>query len=184
MSTLFERYRALYIDGSCIDLEYSGRRYEPDWCYPKNAEPIGYENGIMYCFIKGYGETVFAANPESYNSDVHVYPLARSFEDFLGLILACGSANPPEQVIWMTRERFEEHVKNTLADTFSKNREAVLKRIREELGVEPISDPYDYVKSVQKDFDYSKIKFRKERNNKVQFEEVRMTVVTRFKNDK
>ena len=183
MSTLFEKYRALGIDGSCIGLEYSGRNYEPDWCYPKNAVPIGYENSILYCFIKGYGETVFAANPESC-VDINVYPIARSFEDFLGLILACGSANPPEQAIWMTRGQFEEHVKNTLEDTFPNEREAVLKRIREELGVAPISDPYDYVKSVQKDFDYNKIKFRKERNQKVQFEEVRTVIVTRNKKDK
>ena len=177
MSTLFERYKALNLDSGRIDLEYSENRYKPDWCYPKNATPIGFENGIMYCFIKGYKETVFAANPESC-ADINVYPLARSFEDFLGLVLACGSANPPEQIIWMSRKQFEEHLKKSL-EILTNETQAVLKRIREELGITPIENPYDYVKEVQKDFDYSNIKFRKERIPKVQFEEVRIDIVTR-----
>ena len=56
----------------------------------------------MYCFIEPYGEMVFACNPDTC-ADVFVYPLARTFEDFMRLILACGSTNPIEQIIWMDK---------------------------------------------------------------------------------
>ena len=44
--------------------------------------------------------TVFACNPESC-ADINVYPLAKNFDDFIRVILACGSANPVEQIVWM-----------------------------------------------------------------------------------
>ena len=55
------------------------------------------DGAILSCFLPDFGETVFACNPESC-ADSYVYPLAGSFEDFLRLILACGSPNPPEQL--------------------------------------------------------------------------------------
>lgn len=33
------------------------------------------------------------------------------FKDFIGLILACGSSNPIEQIVWMNKEQFEQHMK-------------------------------------------------------------------------
>lgn len=54
---------------------------------------------------------VFASNPESC-ADSCVYPLARSFEDFIRLIISCNSANPIEQIVWMSKEKFEEHLAN------------------------------------------------------------------------
>ena len=59
------------------------------FCYPMGRS--------SNCFLPDFGETVFACNPESC-ADSYVYPLAGSFEDFLRLILACGSPNPPEQL--------------------------------------------------------------------------------------
>ena len=41
----------------------------------------------MYCFIEPYKDMVFAANPDTC-ADVFVYPLARTFEGFMRLILA------------------------------------------------------------------------------------------------
>lgn len=41
----------------------------------------------MYCFIEPYKDRVFAANPDTC-ADVFVYPLARTFEGFMRLILA------------------------------------------------------------------------------------------------
>lgn len=49
-----------------------------------------------------YGEMVFACNPESC-VDQNVYPLAANFEDFIRLVLACGTANPLEQIVWMDK---------------------------------------------------------------------------------
>ena len=155
MKTLFEKYHALDIDTSLIQLEKREDFYVYD-CYPVNAKPIGFEGCILYCFIDGYEEMVFAANPENYGEDGQVYPLAENFKDFLRLVVACGSANPVEQIENMTREQFENHVKTTW-DSCGEEGRAVLEKIKMELGISPMEDPYGYVKEVQKNFDRSKI---------------------------
>ena len=91
METLFDQYKELNINGSLICLEQVEDIYSY-FCYPTNAKAIGFEGSIMYCFIEPYGEMVFACNPDTC-ADVFVYPLARTFEDFMRLILACGSTN-------------------------------------------------------------------------------------------
>ena len=108
METIYEKYMALPIDKGLLCLE-NGDITEPYFCYPVNAKPIGFEGCILYCFLPEYGEMVFACNPESC-ADQNVYPLAATFEDFIRLILACGTANPVEQIVWMDKNKFEEHI--------------------------------------------------------------------------
>ena len=81
MKTIYEKYMASPIDKELLCLEH-GEITEPYFCYPVNAEPIGFDGCILYCFLPEY-----------------VYPLAKNFEDFLRLILACGTADPVEQSV-------------------------------------------------------------------------------------
>ena len=97
MKTSYEKFMALPIKKELLCLE-QGDITEPYFCYPANAKPIGFEGCILYCFLPEYGE--------------NVYPLAANFEDFIRLILACGTANPVEQIVWMDRSKFEEHMAN------------------------------------------------------------------------
>lgn len=108
--TMYEKFLSLNIDGGLISLERADSSFADYFCYPTNAKAIGFECCIMYCFIEGYGETVFACNPESC-ADIYVYPLARDFGDFMRLILACGSASHAEQIIWMSERQFEQHLR-------------------------------------------------------------------------
>lgn len=159
MKTLFDRYKELIIDGSLICLG------EVDdicsyFCYPINARAIGFEGSIMYCFIEPYGDTVFACNPDSC-ADVFVYPLAKSFENFLRLILACGSANPIEQIAWMDKDKFTKHLKEEEAVRTEEQR-ALIRYLEKELGIAPIADTYKYVKELQSHFDNSGIAYSDE----------------------
>ena len=86
MEILFDRYKELDINGSLIYLKQVENFYSY-FCYPANAKAIGFEESIMYCFIEPYKDMVFAANPDTC-ADVFVYPLARTFEGFMRLILA------------------------------------------------------------------------------------------------
>ena len=95
MKTTYEKYCDLGIAQDVF----------PHFCYPANAKAIGTEGSILYCFIESYGDMVFACNPESC-ADTYVYPLARTFDDFIALILSCGSANPVEQIVWMRKTLF------------------------------------------------------------------------------
>ncbi len=156
--TTYEKYLSLNIDGSLISLERAG--CSDYFCYPTNANAVGYEGCIMYCFIDGYGETVFACNPESC-ADICVYPLARDFNDFIKLILACGSANPVEQIIWMNERQFEQHLQGE-KEIRSAEQEKLLLFLKKELNIAPMQNPFEYVKELQKGFDYGKIQYNDE----------------------
>lgn len=103
---------------------------------------------------------VFACNPESC-ADQNVYPLAASFEDFIRLILACGTANPVEQIVWMDKSKFEEHMANE-EKVLTDEQRAAVQQLQSELGLLPMEKPFEYVKTVQKGFDSSKIKYSDE----------------------
>lgn len=159
MKTLFERYKRLNIDGSLICLE-AAEDISPYFCYPVNATAIGFEGSIMYCFIKPYGDMVFACNPDTC-ADVFVYPLAKTFEDFMRLILACGSANPVEQIVWMNREQFADHLQEEAASRTAQQK-TILHDLAQALGISPMDEPYDYVKELQAHFDSSGVVYSDE----------------------
>ena len=159
MNTTYEKYCELGIDGSLISLETAADVF-PYFCYPANARAIGTEGSILYCFIEPYGDMVFACNPDSC-TDTYVYPLAETFDDFIALILSCGSVNPVEQIVWMSKEQFNQHLNDEAAVRTDQQNE-VLRIIQKELGILPMSAPYDYVKRLQSEFDGSRIEYRDE----------------------
>ncbi len=121
---------------------------------------LGWDNGIHFGTIRGYGDIMFAVNPEQY-LDEKVYPLAKSFEDFLGLLLATGHTAVIEQIVSFTKEQYDAYIKEE--DLFSNaERVTLLARIREELDITPIDDPYAYVKDLQQNFDRHKIAYTDE----------------------
>ena len=156
---LFEKYKALNINGELISLEYR-EIDEPYFCYPVNAKVIGFEGSILYCFLPEYKDIVFACNPESC-ADKYVYPIALNFEDFIRIILACGSANPAEQVIWMNKEQFNEHLAEEKQRETKEHKE-ILSTLQSEFNLTPMTNPFEYVKELQKDFAYSKINYSEE----------------------
>ena len=159
MRTVYEKYLALPIDNGLLCLE-RGDITALYFCYPVDAEPIGFEGCIMYCFLPEYGDMVFACNPESC-ADINVYPLAANFEDFIRLILACGTANPVEQIVWMDKSKFEEHMANE-EKILTDEQKAAVQQLQRILGLLPMENPFEYVKAIQKDFDGSKIRYSDE----------------------
>ena len=157
--TIYEKYCQLDIDGRWIGLEKSDMCVEY-FCTPIDATVIGWENSIHYCFIKGYRDMVFAVNPET-SVDKYVYPLAANFKEFLRLILACGSTTAVEQIIGWSKEQFEDFLYSDDNKVFPEQAE-VLKIVAEELKLQPMEEPYEYVKAVQELFDDGKIKFSNE----------------------
>lgn len=154
--TMYEKFCHLNIDCRWIGLEKSDLCVDY-FCTPLDATVIGWENSIHYCFIKGYRDMVFAVNPESC-VDKYVYPLAMNFKDFLCLILTCGSTTAAEQIIGWNKEQFESFVVSEY-NAKHPEQEKVLEEIRRVLKLEPMKNPFEYVKAVQEQFDDSKIKF-------------------------
>ena len=103
---------------------------------------------------------VFAVNPETC-VDKSVYPLAAIFKEFLRLILACGSTTAVEQIIGWSKEQFEDFLHSDDNKVFPEQAE-VLKIVAESLKLQPMEEPYEYVKAVQAQYDDNKIKYSNE----------------------
>ena len=161
MNPLYEKYKNLKIDGSWIGLEAGAQT--PYFCTPIGAEIIGWNNGIHYCFIKGFGDMVFCVNPETC-CDYNVYPIARNFCDFLGLILATGNTNTLQQIIWWDKKRFEDFVNSPEEQEYRVRPEVqgVLSTIRKGIDIAPIDTPFEYIKDLQSNFPYEQIPFTNE----------------------
>lgn len=156
---LYKKYKTLQLDGQWIGLE-KGEETTDWFCTPVGAKVIGWDNSIHYCFIDGFGEMVFCVNPETC-CDTYVYPLAKNFRDFLGLILTTANTNTMQQVILWNRETYEEFLQdpNTVEYATCPETKAVLAKIQAALQIEPIADPFTYIKELQQNFVYDKIIF-------------------------
>lgn len=130
------------------------------FCTPKGAFLIGWGgvDGIHYCFLRGFGEMVFAVSPMNTAPD-YVHPLAQNFTDFLRLLLACGDAAVLEQAWMWDKTQFETFLKEN--STTGEQKE-VLDEIAEKMKLTAMEQPWEYIKSLQSSFDYSKIKYTEE----------------------
>ena len=158
--TLYEQYCKLELDLARLSLE-RGDTEGGYFCDPLGAEVIGWAgvDGIHFCFVKGFGEMVFAVSPANGPGE-YVHPLARSFEDFLRLLLACEGLAVVEQAHLWDREKFDAFLREDGPPSLE--RQAALEGLRDGLGLTPMEDSYGYIREVQASFDYGKILFRKE----------------------
>ena len=131
------------------------------FCTPVGAHILVWTGvgGIHYCTIDGFGETVFAVNPERFEN--HVYLVAESFEKFLGLILSTSSEAAIEQIVDWDRSTFDEYLQKD-ADYFASEEVKKALMAIASLGIEPVEDPFGYVKKIQENFDYAKIRYTDE----------------------
>lgn len=162
--TLYEKYKKLDIDFSQLSLE-PGDTNGGYFCTPKGAEVIGWAgvDGIHCCFVKGFGEMVFAISPANSPGE-YVHPLARSFEDFVRLLLACGGLAALEQAWMWNRGEFDAFLETYPPDG---EQRAVLDALAAALALTPMNAPYGYIKEVQSSFDYGALKFSDEYYNLV-----------------
>ena len=127
------------------------------FCTPKRASIIGWAgvDGIHYCRIRGFGNMIFAVSPMNGGPD-YVHPIAEDFETLLRLLSACGDAAALEQAWQWKEEQFKAFLtENPPAD----EKKALITEIGSKLNLSPIENPWQYLDSLQKSFDYSKIKY-------------------------
>ena len=155
--TLYQRYARLPIRFAELGLE-RGSEKSSYFCTPKGARVIGWAgvDGIHFCFVPGYGDMVFAVNPMAAGD--YVQAVARSFEDFLRLVIACGGSAAIEQARYWTREQFNAFLQEN--DTDYPPRADVLRVLREKLGLTAMPDPYGYLETLRREFDASALQPR------------------------
>ena len=157
--TLYQKFRRLKIDFAEIGLERVGTD-EPYFCTPRGARMIGCAgvDGIHYCFVRGQGEMVFAVEPMA-ELGHNVIPVARTFGDLLGLLLACGSMDAIQQAYRWDEEQFEEYVaENPPTD----KARAIFEILRDKLGIAPVERPFAYLRALRDSYDYGRLSFSQE----------------------
>lgn len=130
---------------------------DPYFCTPKGASIFGWAgvDGIHFCFVRGFGEMVFAVSPMNGGRDcVHV--IARDFSDFLRLLLATGDSAALEQAWQWDEAQFDAFLaENPPTD----EQKAVLSQISTVFSLTPMAQPWHYLHKLQASFDLSKLKF-------------------------
>lgn len=158
-NNLFKRFQAFQFAKDAIGLGWNDSDMEY-FCTPVDAEVIGWlgVDGIHFCFIPSISfEMVFAVSPMPCGEH-YVEPIARNFQEFLSLVLFCKDTSPLEQICWMGEEQFLELLKLEEGNRYSAQK-AALNILRTEFGIEVKPNAYQYVKSLQANFDYSTIPF-------------------------
>lgn len=127
------------------------------FCTPKGATIFGWAgvDGIHYCFVRGFGEMVFAVSPMN-PAPEYVHPLAKTFTDFLRLLLACGDAAALEQAWMWDKAQFEAFVHENPPSAAQKQ---TLAALTARMHLAAMEQPWEYLKALQASFDCSKIKY-------------------------
>ena len=152
---MYQTFRNMKIDHAAIGLEQR-KAGDPYFCTPRDAVILGWAgvDGIHYCTIPEFGETVFAVSPMNVGDYVH--PIAASFRDLLRLLLTCGDMAALEQCYAWEEEQFRAFL---IDCPVTQAQQTVLDALREAFDLEPVEDPFGYVKALQKRFDLSKIPY-------------------------
>lgn len=153
--TTYQKFKSLPMDHSAIGLEQSDSDVTYS-CTPRDAHIIGWAgvDGIHYCTIPEFGEMIFAVSPMNAGDCVH--PIARNFEDLLGLLLFCGDMAALEQCYAWDEEQFKAFLTDC---PVTEQQKAVLDVIQREFNLEPMEDAFAYVKRLQSEFDLSQIPY-------------------------
>ena len=144
------------LDLSDIGLQ-RGEKESNYFCTPVLSKVIGWAgvDGIHFCVSKHFGEIVFAVSPANLPGE-YVHPVARNFEDFLRLILACHDTAAIEQCWFMDREVFDSFLE---ANPPTAEGQKCLDEIRKKYKLTPMEDPYAYMHKLQEEFDYDALRF-------------------------
>ncbi len=156
MAAFYQRFLRRNIDLSLLSVMRRDDN-DPYFCTPKGASIFGWAgvDGIHFCFVRGFGETVFAVSPMNGGRDcVHV--IARDFSDFLRLLLAAGGSAALEQAWHWDESQFDAFLaENPPTD----GQKAVLSQISTAFDLAPMERPWQYLHGLQAEFDLSRLKF-------------------------
>ena len=156
MAAFYQKFLRKHLDLSPLSV-MRREDNDPYFCTPKGASIFGWAgvDGIHFCFVRGFGETVFAVSPMNGGRDcVHV--IARDFSDFLRLLLATGDSAALEQAWQWDEAQFDAFLaENPPTD----EQKAVLSQITTVFSLTPMERPWQYLHALQAEFDLSELKF-------------------------
>lgn len=156
MRQTYQNFLKTGIDLSPLGVEPPGDSI-PYFCTPRGARIFGRAgvDGIHYCFIRGFGEMVFAVSPMN-PAPEYVHPLAANFSDFLRLLLACGDCGALEQAWQWDAGQFAAFL---AANPPTPSQQTLLARLARQTGLSPMEAPWQYLADLRAGFDFGKLRY-------------------------
>lgn len=129
------------------------------FCTPRGATILGWAgvDGIHFCRIRRFGDRIFSVNPM--NGSDYVQLLARNFEDFLRLLLACGHTAALEQAHAWSQMQFDAFLQE---NPITEEQQVVLTQLQKRFSLSPMEQPFAYLKAMAAEFDPSAIPYRRD----------------------
>lgn len=152
--TLYQKFRSSSLDISLLGL-ITGPETSNSVYTPTGARIVAWikPDGAHFCQIMGFGEMVFAVDPNATPGDC-IHPVARDLTEFLGLLCVCKDASVIMGAYRWSSRRFAEKIASIAVD-FKRN--AVLRAVANIYKVPQIPDPYNYIASLRDSFDYNSL---------------------------
>lgn len=161
---IIDKFNNIDADLSSIGLRRA--EFPSYFCTPLNAvifANLGVD-GIHFCILPSKEDSTLENSPVYIVSpcmpEHYVEPIAASFAEFLSLVVTIKDAGAMECISYITKEAFYSYLKDIPVE-----KEEIIKvvnAIRENFVLEDIPNVYDYVKNIQQDLRFRRIKFSKE----------------------
>lgn len=146
-----QKFFASCLDTADIGLE-ANQTFQHTVFTPVNALVIGqHDHSIHFCQLDG--GMILAIDPNAAPGEA-VIPVANSFSDFLGLILACKGVFPILQAMNWSSRKFADHLQNL---PLSSKQKSILRAVENIYHPPKIRDPYAYLSSVREGFDFDSL---------------------------
>lgn len=129
------------------------------FCTPKGAWIFGSlgVDGIHYCTVPGFGDTVFVVNPSA-PDDRYVMPVAENIAMFFSLIHTLHGTQMIDSMIFWSRDQFDTARTEMMAEE-DPQREQEWQCLCSLCPLTDVEDPYGYVHAQCEHFDPEKIPY-------------------------
>ncbi len=154
---LYQKFRRSSLDITPLGL-ITGPDESDSVYTPARARMVawGRDRSFHFCQVEGFGDTVFAVDPSAPPGDC-VHPVARSLEDFIGLIIICADAALIAKAYRLSSFLFDQQ-RNQIRRNARTN--AVLRAVQNNFRPPVIEDPYSYIIGLQDAFSYDTLPLR------------------------
>lgn len=149
---LYRKFRNSSLDTAPVGL-WSGEEISNNVFTPSGARIVAWcvESDSHFCQVEGFGDMVFAVDPSAPPGDC-VHPVASTLSDLIGLMTVCRHADLILNAYRWSSTLFTKHME---AIKPSYKTRSVLRALENTYHPPKIRDPYSYIMSLQKDFDYT-----------------------------
>ena len=152
---LYQKFRNSSLDTSDIGM-VPGPDSSDSVFTPSGAKILAWNGGIHFCLVEGFGEMVFAVDPNAPPGDC-VHPVAQNLPDFFGLAATIRNAALIANCYQWSRAYFAE---KAAAVVPTMKMRSVLRALENTYHPSKIADPYGYILAMQQTFDYSRLPLR------------------------